>query len=733
MKRWVKMSFIHKFICIGLLVAAIMLCFRTEYYLYDFDCSKDNCSVSFLQVGDYMADIYYEEAVENNEVIVFSHGLINDENQVGVELARVPAVSESGNIQLMLELEQDTYDVGFTTAQDTEDVNYISHVRIQGAQMQNTDNFILALFCIIGAVATFVLGAYVSVEKYAEPIGLLLLGLAAGIPMYADYIMWGHDLGFHVSRLESIYLGLCAGEFPVYLGTSQMGGYGMLSSTMYPDFFLHPFALLFFCGASKMFVYKVFVVCMHIGCAFSTYYSMKNICKNPKIAAWTTVFYTFSIYRLTNTYFRAALGETLAMVFFPIVIWGIYEIFWKNYKKWYILALGMCGLVQSHVLSVEMCLLFLVLETIVWIACTTVNDKLKRFWAAVKATVLTILANAFFIIPFLVFCREDLQCFNLSYRLADATATLSQTFSAFAQTQAYNRGTGYTAEVMPHTIGLNLLLGVVLFGIEVYQDKEKSPEMQLGKRCLVYGILAVCMASPLFPWDEIQKYEFLNNIVTSLQFAWRFHALASVFLCITTAIGVVRFAEHTSERKWVYALFMAMVIFSTSYYFENTRNEASQFGNKMEFESYGGTDSLYLYTDEGKNDGYMHLRYNRNNAFVFTWNGTPVAYSEHERKGIGLKIIVDAPDYVDDYLVFPLYYYPGYEILVDGESVRVEQIDRKVACVLPSGTTSIEVNYVGLPIFKVANCISIITIIGIILCGFRKKLIRNATLMQKAE
>ena len=54
----------------------------------------------------------------------------------------------------------------------------------------------------------------------------------------------------------------------------------------------------------------------------SMYYSSILIFKKKQIAWLSALLYTFSLYRLTDIYVRGALGEILALVFFPLIISG---------------------------------------------------------------------------------------------------------------------------------------------------------------------------------------------------------------------------------------------------------------------------------------------------------------------------------------------------------------------------------------------------------------------------
>lgn len=726
MKIKYKLNFVHKLLCVFFLLLGIFSFQHLEAYQKEFIYGEQGKGFSFLQKGDYVLDIYYEASPKDNEIIVYTENLTNEKNQPEVEFLRLDAGKEGGKISTTLKLDRDTYGVNLKTASDRQGKDYISRVAIQSVQLQNRDNYLLGLIFILGALLILLLGMYVPLEKYAEPAMLIVLGLAASMPLFSDFIVLSEDLGFHVARMEAVFQGMRAGEFPVYLGSTQMGGFGMLSATMYPQLFLYPFAILRFFGVSLMLCYKLLVVCMHIGSAFTSYFSAKKLCKSAKIGFWASVFYTFSIYRLTNTYFRAAIGETLAMVFLPLVIWGMYEVLWGNHKKWYLLALGVGGVLQSHVSSVAMCVFFLLIELVVWLISSKRTDFGKRILAGIKATVMTILVNASFLVPFLFFSGEPLQCFDMPNQLSETVVYFSQMFSLFAQAQGKDMDTGSTVGEMPHTIGVVLLLGAVLLCVMSLKEKEKREDMQVGKRCLVYGLMAVLMASWLFPWEKVQNIPLLHAVITSLQFAWRFFGPASALLSIAAAVGVVRFGErvstvgdadgekHVSDRRWVYGLVAVLTVCSTSYFFGMKGFVSEQISDKMEFNGYGYTDSMYMYSD-GESFKAHHLEYSRRDSYIIAPYSTEVEYSNYQREGMKLQVTVNNLQNGEDYLVFPFYYYPGYEILVDGEPVEVLSFISRVACELPEGTADIEVYYRGQSSFTVANWVSLLTVMGIVI------------------
>lgn len=77
---------------------------------------------------------------------------------------------------------------------------------------------------------------------------------------------------------------------------------------------------------------------MNITTAFLSFYAIRNITRSERSAWIMSILYTFATYRLTNLYYRAALGESLAMVFLPLLLWGAYEVFTEKKENgiyWY--------------------------------------------------------------------------------------------------------------------------------------------------------------------------------------------------------------------------------------------------------------------------------------------------------------------------------------------------------------------------------------------------------------
>ena len=88
----------------------------------------------------------------------------------------------------------------------------------------------------------------------------LIAGVFASLPVLRDFFVYGHDLAFHLTRIESIKDGLLSGQFPVRVDTAFLNGYGYISSMMYGEALLYIPALLRLCGVSMMASYQAFIV-----------------------------------------------------------------------------------------------------------------------------------------------------------------------------------------------------------------------------------------------------------------------------------------------------------------------------------------------------------------------------------------------------------------------------------------------------------------------------------------
>lgn len=698
---------IYRMIAGFLILFGVLVFCKREPYLQIFEEGRQYHWLSFLQEGQYEIQLTYEGYKPGERIFVYSDSMTDDLNQVGVTLAETVVPEYAGIVALSFTLSDGTHDIFVTSDSET---GYFAQGKIQSVRLQNRDPyFLLILFSLTGLF--FLYGGYRRYfEKHPVPFILTGLGLLVSIPLFSDFLYAGDDIYFHLARIEGIYQALRGGQFPVRVNAVQNKGYGNLSAAMYPSFFLMPFALLRYMKVSLMLCYKSMLVSINIATALISYCSVKKLCNSHKIGMWASILYTFSAYRLNNLYMRCAIGEALAMAFLPLLLWGTYELLWRDERKWYILMLGMTCVIQSHVLSTEICALFMTAELVIWLFSSSRKRFVKRLVSGIKAVVVTALLNAGFLVPFACFSMQDLQCFHMENYIAEFTAYFTQMFAMFMPVNGTSGSVGSTQEEMALSAGLILLLGAVLFCVNQMRDRESDGRMgKIGRRCFAYGVVGLFLSSWLFPWSRLLEMEWFKTLSSPLQFPWRFLGIASVFLCVVTAIAIE--TVHGKLQNYVKLLVIGLTICSTGYCFDMLCQQKEALGDKMEIEAVSLSDSMYMYYISDQFEAW-HLQLSRDEARITCLDSSEVSYSDYEKRGMSIRVTTQNPGDAEDLLVFPLCYFPGYVIEVDGERVETKIHSSPipmVACDLPEQTAHITVAYEGLWIFKVGDVISLVT------------------------
>lgn len=132
-----------------------------------------------------------------------------------------------------------------------------------------------------------------------------LLLIFISIPLFSGYlyrISGGHDINFHLMRIEGLAEGLRMGQFPVKIQPAWYEGYGYGCSVFYGDIFLYVPALMRLFGVPLQWAYKFYVLMTQAGTIAISAYSFGRIFKDKKIAFVGTVLYALAIYRLMNIF-----------------------------------------------------------------------------------------------------------------------------------------------------------------------------------------------------------------------------------------------------------------------------------------------------------------------------------------------------------------------------------------------------------------------------------------------
>ncbi|MBQ8281156.1 MAG: hypothetical protein IJZ25_01975, partial [Lachnospiraceae bacterium] len=435
-------------------------------------------------------------------------------------------------------------------------------------------------------------------------IGLLLIvtGIIVSLPLFGNtlFSVPVQDTFFHTQRIWSIKNALAEGQFPVRIYSEIYDGYGYGASLFYPDIFLYFPAFLCLVGMPLVVSYNVFLILINFATITIAYYSYTKISESAIIGALAAVLYTLSTYRLVDLYTRGAMGEDLALIFCPLALCGLVLLKRGAYGKWWILALAYTGLLQSHMLSFVMMAVVAALYAVLHLKYFL---NIKGITSIVKAVLILILLNAWFLIPLMQVMDINVIAFLGTDSFWQTDASLVQLFDveflSAGGHEVYNSG---IADSMPKTPGILLLIGAILavFALVLYIDKINGGERKRIWGYLIPGAFATLMITNLFPWGLIRKISVLRSFFEKFQFTWRFNILSVLFLSLAAAYGFYYFfikEEGTAgreETKYKVLIVIGLVAcFSAMIFMNQFVKQAEQFGNEQVMEN-GYMDRLYV-------------------------------------------------------------------------------------------------------------------------------------------
>ena len=437
---------------------------------------------------------------------------------------------------------------------------------------------------------------------------LFMLIIVSSLPAFRSGIYNGHDLWYHMGRIQSIAEELANGQFPVRYEAQSWYGNGYISTTMYGNIFLYIPAILYNLGLPLYRAYNIYLILVNIAGTLIALYSFKGIFKDIKWAIVATLMHMLAGYYLVNLYVRAALGEYTATIFMPLIAYGIYRIYFEenNYhflRKISPLVLGYTGIINSHILSAVMVTIAVLAFALIYI-----KETLKHIKELLLAMGLTLLINAFFIVPFLDFYLSFdfyADAGTVGTNIQQYGMYLSQIFGLFPLGSG-GRSAWSTVDEDCFRIGLLHVLGFVFMVIAIIiniikRNKSKASNgYKLALTCFVIGLIAAFLSSVYFPWKIFTGDNPISNVMRSVQYPNRYFVIVSFCwtLCGTFAIKFIYDNYVKSNRIAIYlgliVLIGAIAIAQTGIFMYSLSYRNTTITSLDDFERDVLQDSLYI-------------------------------------------------------------------------------------------------------------------------------------------
>lgn len=364
----------------------------------------------------------------------------------------------------------------------------------------------------------------------------ILVILIAIAPLLRDACIDGHDVEYHLLRIESLKNGILIGKPFLKINTIFFNNAGYASSLFYPDILLYFPAILRAIGFSISVSYNLFLIFCVILCYINVYYCTKLIVKNSYSAIAASAIYTLCQYHIDDIYLRAAIGEISAFVFIPLLLFGIYDVLYNNFQKPWTMIAGFVGVMLCHTSTLLICTLFYFIFFSFHLKTFIKNPIL--IYKLIFAAIIVLSLTAFYLIPVIEQMTYDSFRFNRPWVIPSE--------------HMVNIGTLFSNQFT----GIGFIIWVLCFSrFFVPKEVKNIILINFADKCLLMGILFAFLTTNLFPWSKIDNY------ISILQFPWRMHIISSFCLALSVTIYFSSiFSNANYERYGLYIIVFAMGI-----------------------------------------------------------------------------------------------------------------------------------------------------------------------------
>ena len=532
-------------------------------------------------------------------------------------------------------------------------------------------------------------------KKYTNQTIILisfLISMVSILPMFffRDKL-YGDDIVFHINRLLSLDT---VWKSPINFTTN--GGTGQLINTFYPWLTYYPTFIIYKLTQSVFVAWMSFQFLVRFVTCLLSFYGLRLLKYSDKQVMIFSTFYLFSGYFLHNSYYRAAVGETLAMIFLPLVFVGVRLITFGDCKKWWILTLGMLGLVYSHVLSVLLASvgIFFAVVTSFWIW----DNKKERVLGFLKATLVTLSMSLAFFVPMIE-----------QFKYVTLRTTFKPLLSKTALSLADNWELILKSDLRTPSVNLLYILGLVLSLIFT----KRFVKVGEARIYLFISLILAFLTLKSFPWQFLQA-----SPVSNLQFPWRLWSFALLFFSLALANILKNMSMKAATILVLFGLYLNMFQIVT------VQDKMTKAKNILPSHTKVTREMLAKGTYKNINGDYT----NKEVPFGFVFDKHLFLDNQEIKPFISRSpneqvLTVTNESKESEVLSLPVFYYKGQEARIDGKQVTTYLAKEKnpTNLVLPPGKHGVVLTYSYTTVAKVAMSVSTISLLVFIGYLYRVK------------
>lgn len=532
---------------------------------------------------------------------------------------------------------------------------------------------------------------------------LLLLFIVALLPLISllhPGLPITHDGQDHVARIANFYQNLQEGNIiPRWAGNLNWGyGHPVLM-------FLYPLpsyigSVIHFLGFSFVDSTKL-VFALSFVTSILTMYLWLRTFLSEKAALLGAFLYGYAPYHFVDLYVRGAIGELVAFVFAPLVLYFLLKLSKKN-NYWYLVggSLSLAGFILAHnAISLMFLPILFFYVGYLWFT----GENKKNF---IRNTLCVILAgfalSAFFWLPALLEGKYTLRDIVTAKEYQNRFVSLTQLFYG-----PWNYGqTGEFTVQIGVLHWLFIFIAISVLGI-FYKTKNKLLILVVGFLVIFFLslFLTTQFARPI--WNEV-------TLLQKFQFPWR---LLFLTMFTSSTIGAIIFNSVQKKSQLAAFIFFVTFLLMTTYQMWQPKSyllKPEQFYTEV----YNGT------TDTGESSPIWSVRFmeSRPKAPIEIISGAgKIELREKTTTMHQYKLTLSQKSQLKENTL----YFPGWHVFIDGKPTFIEFQDTHnrglITFWVDAGQHNVKILFEDTKLRTIADGISVISLFLIVILSILRK------------
>ena len=524
---------------------------------------------------------------------------------------------------------------------------------------------------------------------------LILLSFPALSPLSQKGMFYTHDGEIHTSRLAQFTLALSQGHFPVRWEANKFFGLGYPAFNfiyVFPYYLGYAFRVIF--QLSFQDIFKILLSLSFILSGITSFIYFKQLF--GKLSAFcASIIYLWTPYRFANLYARGALGEALIFVFIPLLFLGPHLLKKNKFWGFVLTSLTAFFFITSHLLILEIFLPLVLIYSLI-----ILHKDWRSFFIFLFSIFYGFLLSSFYLLPAI---------FDKQYTLIDALYLNIWRGHFFPLERLLRLPLPGVDTGTPFQIGVVSLIIISFFLYESFHKfirHEKQPPLKLF--FLIVGIFSLffCTSYSFVFWEKITPLQYLV-------FPWRF--LGVIIFCVAFLVAYFLNRIKAFSLKITFlVLVIFLSIFTTRHYLKTPTPEVINDSYYENFQDPLSSDNYFV--PKGLRPDIQQIT----KPLVENFSGKGiVAISKRSATTLVLK----TDNETETQTKFSLLYFPGWTAKIDGKKAEINsQYQDKnfdfrglITLKIPSGQHEIFLNFGETPLRKLADFLSLIFFLGLLI------------------